>query len=271
MHEIRDVQLLYTSIRNFKLVTILRCILQKPRLSGVSLLFIKCENDRIISHRIHIKLYSQVLDLLEVLTSLDARRSTQTLLVLEFPPLFPRSVPGTERRICVERLGIGTLGRLDDWGDHRNHKVQLEETGPEIMNHIEDKTHNVRPIVIGVSHDHEATIAKLGNTRIFLPLLETQDLLEIVELLVRCELCNRDIPHILTLTAKWEYTIVITTNYRETRDSQSLRRITLGHNEGAFPRLCSSCFVGVIQLGNTRNLGFTSTVRLCKFLHLLKL
>src|SRR6056300_1734205 len=96
VYKVSDIQLLHITIRNLKLVGIFGSTLEKPRLSGIRLLFVKGENDGVIGHRIHIKLHSEVLNLLEVLTSLGTRAGTQTLVVLDFPTSFTRTVPGSE-------------------------------------------------------------------------------------------------------------------------------------------------------------------------------
>src|SRR6056300_863392 len=139
------------------------------------------------------------------------------------------------------------------------------------MDHIEDETLDMGSIVVCVCHNHQAPVSKFGDTCVLLSLLETQDLLEIIELLVRSELCNRDISDILALTPKWEYTVMIPTNNRETGNSEGLRRITLCDDESTLPRLCRTSLVRVIQFGDPGDLGFTRTVCLCKFLHLLEL
>ena len=99
----------------------------------------------------------------------------------------------------------------------------------------------MRTVVICVCHDHETTVAKLGYILVFLALLETKDLLEIVELLVPCKLCHRSISDIFTFPSKRENAIEITTNHRETSDSECLSRVTLCDNKGAiFGLRCSS-------------------------------
>ena len=45
VYKVCDVQLFHTSIWNFKLISIFCGVLQKPRLSGISLLFVKGENN----------------------------------------------------------------------------------------------------------------------------------------------------------------------------------------------------------------------------------
>jgi hypothetical protein len=51
-------------------------------------------------------------------------------------------------------------------------KLSLRSAGPEIVNHVENETLDVGPIVIGVSHDHETTVPKLGDIRVLLTLAE---------------------------------------------------------------------------------------------------
>src|SRR6056300_1521172 len=136
VYKVGNGQLFHTSIRNFELVGILSCIIQKPRLPCISRLLVECEDDRVIRHRVHIKLYREILNLFEILTSFGTCGSTKTLVVFDFPPSFTITIPGSKCRVCIERFGIRTLGRLDDWGHHRNHKVEIEETRPKIMDHV---------------------------------------------------------------------------------------------------------------------------------------
>ena len=64
------------------------------------------------------------------------------------------------------------------------------------------------------------------------------------------------------IVTEGEDTIVITANHRETRDCEGLRRITLCDNESTIPRLRCPSLIGVIQLGNTSNLGLTGSIGL---------
>src|SRR6056300_467444 len=89
VYKVSDIQLFHITIGHLELTSRLGSTLEEPRLPRIRLFLIESKNDRVISHRIHIKLHSEVLNLLEIFTSFGTRRGTQTLVVLDFPPLFP--------------------------------------------------------------------------------------------------------------------------------------------------------------------------------------
>ena len=80
----------------------------------------------------------------------------------------------------------------------------------------------MRAIIIRVSHDHQTSVSKLRNIGVFLALLETEDLLQVIEFLVPCQLRHRGIANVFTFPPERKDPVVISSHHRKTGDSEGL-------------------------------------------------
>ena len=59
-----------------------------------------------------------------------------------------------------ERVGSGDETNLHNGCDELLHKVVSEEVGPVVVDEVDDKSFDVRAVLVLVSHDHQPAIAK---------------------------------------------------------------------------------------------------------------
>jgi len=94
----------------------------------------------------------------KVLLCLSASGGTETLVVLDLPPLgvvTSRFLPGVILGKSKERLGLLSLGRLDDGGNELlQESGMVKQRGPKVMNKVDNEALDMRTIVILISHDH---------------------------------------------------------------------------------------------------------------------
>lgn len=82
-------------------------------------------------------------------------------------------------------------------------------------------------------------------------MLKTKNLLDVLNLLVLHDLIMAGFADVQEFTAKWENTEVITTDDRETSDSQSLGGVSLSQDEGAVLALLGTGVVRIGEFGKT--------------------
>ena len=115
----------------------------------------------------------------EILLGLNRRGSTQTLVVLDGPPLLTAGffLPLLVLRHGVEGTDSLALNALDDWGDEfPQEAVDFKQGRPEMVQEVDDKSLDVRPVVVLIGHDHDVPVAETLRRGVRFSKLETHDL-----------------------------------------------------------------------------------------------
>ena len=67
---------------------------------------------------------------------------------------------GSPDRSPHERVGSGDETNLHNGCDELLHKVVSEEVGPVVVDKVDDKSFDVRAVLVLISHDHQPAVAK---------------------------------------------------------------------------------------------------------------
>jgi len=92
---------------------------------------------------------------------------------------------------------LDPLCDLDDWRDELfEEAVNAKETRPEVMNEVDQKTLDVRTIMVLISHDHYTAISQIPNIFVLFANLKADNLSQILNLRVFRYLLDTRLPHI---------------------------------------------------------------------------
>ena len=176
--------------------------------------------------------------------------------------------------VLRERKEVLALVALRDTNDRRDklqqeRRVQLEQRRVKVVEEVQDKTLDMRTIVIlGISsaytlatflfaqahlirHDHQLAVPQARDVRVVLVVLQTQDLLDVLNLLVLHDLVVASFPDVEQLAAQGEDAVVVATDDTETSDGERLGGVSFGQDERAVLRILRAGVVGVGELGKT--------------------
>mmetsp|Transcript_43530 Transcript_43530/g.68981 ORF Transcript_43530/g.68981 Transcript_43530/m.68981 type:complete len:275 (-) Transcript_43530:1064-1888(-) len=206
---------------------------------------------------------------LEILLGLRSSGSAQALVVLGtvvFHPVCPfLALPDVKVALREELLlrRRGRRGRRGQGGKdlHQGSGKALQEVGlhlqqarPKRGQEIDHQTCNVVPIQVLVREDHHTLIPKLGHLFSifkFLTPAQTEDVHQMLDLLVGLDLLVAGATHVQQLSLQREHAEVLTTHCGEPGDSQGLGRIALRQDQGAAVSFLP-CVHRVFQLGYGR-------------------
>jgi len=135
------------------------------------------------------------------------------------------------------------------------------------MDQVDDQSLNVRPIVVLIRHDHEMSVPEsldvvcgIQSTH-----LQPKDLDDALHFFIRHDLLVVGIADVEWLSFERIHTVEVTAHHGQTRHGERLGGITLRQDEGTFLRLCRSCLVGIVELGNALDFQFLRPTRLTQF------
>lgn len=183
--------------------------------------------------------------------------------------LFPLLVLGHSE----EHALLLALGYLDDGSDELIQEVgNLQQGGVEVVQKVDDKTLDMRTVVILIRHDHEMTISERVRGGVVMVVLQTQDLLDVLDLLVLHDLVVARLADIEQLTAKREDTEAITAlDGTDAGHGHRLGGVSFGEDESALACVSPTRPVRVVELRNSSKTGTLSTIGLLHRLVLLEL
>jgi len=101
-----------------------------------------------------------------------------------------------------------------------------------------------------ICHNHQSTISQTFRRLVLLVMLQSHDLLDILNLLVLHNLIMTGFANIEKLSSQRKHAKVVTSNNRETRHSQSLGRVSFSKDEGARGTLAGTGIIGVTEFGH---------------------
>ena len=174
------------------------------------------------------------IDLGEVVLGLVARRGTQSLVVLDLPGwrLSITRPPLLVLVLRVEHTGVfATLPsgsslspvRLHDGRGHVGEEPgDGNELVPELVEQVHQQTADVAAIQVLVSHDHHGPVAQVGHVRILLARRQTQNLLQLRNLLGLLHLGVGRVLHVQHLALERVDTECLTLLLAQTAQSHGL-------------------------------------------------
>ena len=101
------------------------------------------------------------------------------------------------------------------------------------MEQVDEETADVRPVVVLVGHDEDATVAQTGEVLVDLARLETEDLLQLCNFLGEFDLGGAGILDVHDFPPQWEHAESLALSLRKTAESHCFCGIALGKDEGA--------------------------------------
>ena len=103
-----------------------------------------------------------------------------------------------------------------------------------------------------ISHDHNLAITQCRNILVVLVMLQTKNLLDILDFFVLHNLVVLRVSNVKKFTTQREDTVVVTTDYRETSHSEGLGGISFCQDKGAVGGFASTGIVGIREFGKAR-------------------
>ena len=132
----------------------------EPVLTIVRLGLIECQINTGIAVLAGIRIRADI-ELLEVVLSLGASRCSQSLIILDLPPVACTLLPLLILVLGVEGHGLGALGGLDDGSGHVGEEAgDCKESMPQLVKEVDEEATNMCAVVILVGHDEDAAVAK---------------------------------------------------------------------------------------------------------------
>ena len=120
------------------------------------------------------------------------------------------------------------------------------------MQEVDQQTFDVRPVVVLVSHDHDVAVPERLDAVVRGAVPQAQDLLDVRNLRVVHDLVVRRVSDVEKLAAKRKHAVAVSSNNRQTGNSQRLRGVPFCQNERAVLRVTPPRVVRVVQLWNPR-------------------
>ena len=96
-----------------------------------------------------------------------------------------------------------------------------------------------------ISHDHELAVSKIARILVVFVVLQTKNLLDILDLLVLHDLVVFSLANVQQLSTQREDTVVVATDDTKTRHSQGLGRVSFRQNESTVSSILRPSVVGV--------------------------
>lgn len=204
-----------------------------------------------------------LLETLEVLLRFVASRGTQSLVVLDLPALPQSLLPVLVLHDILERQDLLALRCLDNRSRHVGEEPRDgDELMPELVEEVDEKTPDVRAILVLIRHDHHGAVAKARETGLLGTTHETQDLLEFGDLLRMLNASIRSVLDVEELATKRLDAVVLALFLRETGESHRLSRISLRENERTLLALNGARLESIIELRDARDTALLLAVRL---------
>ena len=101
-----------------------------------------------------------------------------------------------------------------------------------------------------VRHDHQPAISQTSDIRVFLVMLQSHDLLDVLDLFVLHNLIVLCFADVEQFSAKREHAKIVTSHDTKSSDSQGFGRVSLRQDKGTTLRVSCPGIVGVGQLGH---------------------
>ena len=102
-----------------------------------------------------------------------------------------------------------------------------------------------------ISHDHELPIPKVVGIPVVLVVLETKNLLDVLNLLVLHDLVVLRVADVEKLSTQWEDTIVVPTNDTQSSNCKRLGGVSFRQDKRTVAGLPSTGIIGIRQLWKT--------------------
>ncbi len=118
-----------------------------------------------------------------------------------------------------------------------------------MIEEVDDETLDVRTIVILIGHDHDTSVSQAVDIEVLLAVLETENLLDGLDLGILHDLIVCGLADVEKLTSKRKDTKVVTPDFSDTGDGERLGGVTFGENERAVLSFATTSVVGIFELG----------------------
>mmetsp|Transcript_121800 Transcript_121800/g.289582 ORF Transcript_121800/g.289582 Transcript_121800/m.289582 type:complete len:416 (-) Transcript_121800:1242-2489(-) len=212
-------------------------------------------NQLVVTCSLPLEVNSMLLNLAEVLFGFSGCACTKTFVVLDFPPcailglLLPLLVLNHREKL----LHLPVFGCFDNWCDELLQKtfVVSEQVRPKVVEEVDQKSLNVRPIIVLIGHNHHLAVAQI--LRSLLVKGQAQDLHNVHGLFILGQRLLIDFPHVQQLPSKRKDPVFVSTEDCQTGHRQRLGAVTFCENQGALLGQLPSCFVCIFQLWNTQH------------------
>lgn len=139
--------------------------------------------------------------------------------------------------------------------------LMLKEIWPETIYEINQKTLDMRTIMVLVSHYHDGAVAKSEQIiliYVLFSILQTHDLDQILHFIIVIHKFEGDISNIQELSLEREHSVLVPTHDLDSTHGQTLSRVSLCQNQGALHRLLGSRPICVLKLRDTVQFRFLS-------------
>ena len=102
-----------------------------------------------------------------------------------------------------------------------------------------------------IGHDHDVTVSQAVDRGVVLVVLETQDLLDVLDLDILYDLVVAGFSDVEQLASKREDAVFVASDNTETGDSESFGGVSFCEDEGASFGITATGAIGVFQLDDT--------------------
>lgn len=141
-----------------------------------------------------------------------------------------------------------------------------------MVQEVDDKTLDMRTVVILVGHDHKVTVSEGIGRRVVVVVLQTQNLLDVLDFLVLHDLVVACLTDVEELTTKREDAESVTAlNCTDAGHCHRLGGVSFRQDQSALARVAATRPVCVIKLGDSPDTGTLRSVGLLHGLVLLEL
>ena len=103
-----------------------------------------------------------------------------------------------------------------------------------------------------ISHDHNLAITQCRNILVVLVMLQTKNLLDILDFFVLHNLVVLRVSDVKEFTTQREDTVVVTTDYREASHGERLGGISFCQDKGTIRSFASAGIVSIREFGKAR-------------------